>query len=564
MSLTYKVGFDNYGEQQNYKHNKGAAEFPLGFYRTVDGNRTIWDHTIVASYNTDISENITFNVDAGANSYRNNYSQRGQFSSQQLVFDLFDHTNFIAQGKTNEGGGDMDFKSEQLLLGAYVFTTFGYKDYLFVNVGGRNDWSSKFENENRKKFYPNVSGSFVVSSAVEALKSSKIINYLKLRAGYSTSASFGDAYQTRAILGVQTNRFVTQGGSIINSNTLGGRRANPDLKPELSKEIEVGLEGKFINSRLSVDLSLYRRRNPDQILDRDLDPASGFTVQSINAATVENKGIELGLGYTIIKKKNFSWDINGNFTLNRNRSYDFPVGVQNLVLAGYTNLGIFAFPDKPVGQIYGTKVKRDPAKGNQFVVDGDGNYIEDPTLTIIGDVNPDFQLTGMTSLAYKGFSFRMQWDYSKGGDMFAMTPLILLSRGLTKDTDFDRDLPYILPGVKQDGTPNDIQITATGAFFRNKLQGPDEFGVWDATVIRLREMSLSYALPESVLRKTPFGGISFTLSGQNLWYSAPNFPKYSNFDPETTSLGVSGVSRGFELLTGPSSRRMGASLRVTF
>jgi hypothetical protein len=145
-----------------------------------------------------------------------------------------------------------------------------------------------------------------------------------------------------------------------------------------------------------------------------------------------------------------------------------------------------------------------------------------------------------------------------------MSNLILLSRGLTKDTDFDRDLPYILPGVKEDGTPNNTQITATGAFFRNKLQGPDEFGVWDATVIRLREMSLSYALPESVLRKTPFGGISFTVSGQNLWYNAPNMPKYSNFDPETSTLGVSNVARGFELLTAPSSRRIGASLRVTF
>ncbi len=564
LSITYKIGFDSYNEQQNYKHNKGAAELPLGFYRTVSGNRIIWDNTVVASYNKTLTDDWAINVDLGANSYRNNYKQFGLFSSQQLVFDLFDHSNFIVQNKTNEGGGDMDFKEEQLLLGGFLFTTISYKNFFYFNVGGRNDWSSKFENENRTKFYPNVSGSFIPTSAFESLKSNKIINYLKLRAGYSTSASFGDAYQTRATLGIQTNRFVTQGATIINSNTLGGRRPNPDLKPELSKEIEVGLESRLINNRVNVDLTLYRRRNPDQILDRSLDPASGFTVQSINAATVENKGIELGLGYTIIRNSNLTWDINTVFTLNRNRAYDFPEGIENLILAGYTGLGIYAFPDKPVGQIYGSKAKRDPSKGNQLVVDGDGNYIEESALGIIGDVNPDFQVSGITSLSYKGFNFRMQWDYSRGGDMYAVTPLILLSRGLTKDTEFDRDLPYILPGVKQDGTTNDIQITATGAFFRNKLQGPDEFAVWDATVIRLREVSLSYALPESVLRKTPLGGISLTISGQNLWYNAPNFPQYSNFDPETTTLGVSGVSRGFELLTGPSSRRMGASLRITF
>lgn len=117
----------------------------------------------------------------------------------------------------------------------------------------------------------------------------------------------------------------------------------------------------------------------------------------------------------------------------------------------------------------------------------------------------------------------MQWDYSRGGDMFAMTPLILLSRGVTKDTEIDRQQMYVIPGVNQQGQPNNVQITVSDVFFNNRLVSADEFGVWDATVIRLREMSLSYALPESVLNKTPFGGISLTISGQNLWYNAPAF-----------------------------------------
>jgi hypothetical protein len=299
-------------------------------------------------------------------------------------------------------------------------------------------------------------------------------------------------------------------------------------------------------------------------LDKDLDPSSGYTVQSINAATVENKGIELGLGYTIIRNKNFNWDINTNFTLNRNKAYDFPDEIQQIGLAGYSDLGLFAFPNQPLGMIYGSRVLRDPNKGNQPVVGPDGNYLVDPTLGILGDSNPDFQMTGITNFSYKRLSFRMQWDYSRGGDMFAMTPLILLSRGVTKDTEVDRQQMWIIPGVNQQGEPNNVQISVSDVFFNNRLVSADEFGVWDATVIRLREASLSYSIPETMLKKSPFGSASLTVSGQNLWYKAPSFPEYTNFDPETSTLGVSSFARGFELMTAPSSRRMGVSLRLTF
>jgi len=159
----------------------------------------------------------------------------------------------------------------------------------------------------------------------------------------------------------------------------------------------------------------------------------------------------------------------------------------------------------------------------------------------------------------------MQWDYTHGGDMLAYTPGSVVGRGLSKDTDFDRYLPFILPGVKQDGTPNDIQISASQAYFNNLsgFFGSNDLITYDATCVRLREASLSYSLSESVLAKSPIGAVSITISGQNLWYNAPNFPKYVNFDPETSSLGVSNV-RGLEYLSGPTSRRLGASVRVTF
>jgi hypothetical protein len=147
--------------------------------------------------------------------------------------------------------------------------------------------------------------------------------------------------------------------------------------------------------------------------------------------------------------------------------------------------------------------------------------------------------------------------------MYSSTAVNLIGRGVTKETDFDRTLPFILPGVKEDGSPNDIQVSATEAYFDNLVGSTTDLAIFDATVIRLRELSLSFALPDKLLSRTPFGSVSFTLSGTNLWYYAPNFPKHVRFDPETSGFGVSN-GRGLEFFSGPSSRRMGASLTVTF
>src|SRR3990170_8039881 len=142
----------------------------------------------------------------------------------------------------------------------------------------------------------------------------------------------------------------------------------------------------------------------------------------------------------------------------------------------------------------------------------------------MGDPNPDSRLVGISTLSYKGLSFRMQWDYTQGGDMYAVTPQILVARGVTKDTDFDRTLPFIYPGVDPNGNPNMIQLPASTAFFDGSLNADEQY-IFDATVVRLRELALSYSLPQTILQKMPFGNVSLTVSGTNLFYKAPYFPK---------------------------------------
>ena len=231
------------------------------------------------------------------------------------------------------------------------------------------------------------------------------------------------------------------------------------------------------------------------------------------------------------------------------------------MFSGFGNQGNAAISGEAYGVLVGTSITRD-ANGN-FVVGADGNYLVNNDLSIIGDPNADWRTTIINEFTYKNFSLNAQVEYTHGGDIFSTTASALLSRGLTTDTDFDRTQTFILPGVDLNGAPNTTQIAATDLGFVNSGFFIDEQAVYDASTIRLREISLSYDFPERFLDRTPFGKVSIRLIGQNLWYKAINFPEGLNFDPEVISLGV-GNGQGFDYLTGPTAKRYGFSINLTF
>lgn len=579
-NVMYRVGYDNYSDYNYLSQNKGGVvggnDYVLGIHRTVTGINQIWDHSLITQYNTRFGDDFRLGVTAGANSQERLYSQSGQRSTQQLVYGLFDHDNFIVHDNNTEDGGRIDFQSKQLSLGLFAQAELAFKEWMYVTIGGRQGWSSNLEKANRGLFYPSVNASFIPTAAFEGLKGNSTLNFLKFRAGYSTSANFGSPYNTRPILSINTNQFQTRDGSIINSNTISNLLPNPDLKPELQKEVEFGTEGRMFNNRLTFDVTWYNRVSSNQILNRQLDPSTGFTSTFINAGNLRNRGWEVQVGITPVRTRNFQWEITANYTRNRSLVYDLPEDVKQIVIDGFTNEGLFAINGYPLGMIQGSYSLRDTGTTavsakptGERIVDNNGNYITSGALGIIGNPNPDFVSSLINTITWKGLSLRFQFDYTQGGDMMAYTPGTLTGRGLTKDVGpeagLDRYDGVILPGVKQDGTPNNIQITSSEAYFNNLsgFFGMGDLIVYDATVIRLREASLSYNFPTEWFRKLPFGGASITFSGQNLWYNAPNFPKYVNFDPETSSLGVSNV-RGLEYLSGPTSKRYGVSVRVSF
>lgn len=554
LNASYRVGIDQYAQQQRRTVNKGGSQVPDGLIATSERLNNILDQVLNLTSDFELSNNFDLNVLVGANFRRETRDQTIALSTQQFIFDLFTHDNFINHQ-------NFSFIREENTIGAYGTVTLGFKDFAYLNLNGRNDWTSTLEQPNRSIFYPSASVSFIASEAIPALQSSNLVNYLKVRVGYGTSAGYPDPYQTRNILSTATNQFVSSGGSVLNTNSIDDRLGNLNLEPEVHSEIELGIEANLFYNRLGIDLSLYDKESSDLIIDLDLDPSTGFTNTTINAASITNRGIELGLNITPFKGA-FNWTITSNFTRNVSEVESIADGVDQVLIAGASSsLGNFAIPGQPYGVMLGDFYERD--ENGTLEVGSDGNYIISQDIDVIGDPNPEFITSLINSFSWKGLTVDIQWDYTHRGDIYSVTTATLLARGNTVETSFDRFLPIILPGIKQaDGLENDQQAYAGDLGF-DQFFGAAEGTIFDGTTIRLREVSLSYDFPAKLLERTPFGSLSFRFFGENLFYDAVNFPDGVNFDPEVLSLGV-GNGQGFDFLTGPTAKKYGASLRVTF
>jgi hypothetical protein len=346
------------------------------------------------------------------------------------------------------------------------------------------------------------------------------------------------------------------------SNTSGTQLGNPNLRPERVDEIELGIEGSFWDNRIGLDLSLYQRNTIDLIVEQPLDPSTGYTITQSNIGKIRNNGVEIDITGNIIRNLNgFDWNLGINWSTNESTVIDLGQDTDRVVFAGFTNgAANAAIPGESLGTIIGSTISRNDQ--GQFLVNAAGSYVEDTSLSIIGDANPDFLLNISNGFSYKGFNFNFLFNWNQGGDIYSRTVAVLLGRGLTTDT-LDRENSFILPGVQSDGSPNTRQINNSTFYFSNVLFGPDELQVYDATSMRLQEISLAYTLPDSILENSPFGSISLTASGFNLWYHTPNIPEGTNFDPNVAGVGV-GNGRGFDFLNGPSSKRYGLSLKLTF
>ncbi len=568
LSLNWRSGLDFYNERNINGSNKGGVEFNdaiFGFYDTYDNNNTIWGHFVSLNGNYDLSEKLGLTFTVGANSRQDFYDRSGVASTGQIVFGVKRHFNF-------ENQTPIQFSRKRNIVGLLGQATLDYDNYLFLNISSRTDWVSNLTTANNSKTYPGVSVSFLPTAAFSGLSSENGLNFLKLRASYGTSATFPVGYPTVNVVEQSTQIYTDPfGGGLLTTNQVDNFRANPDLKPELLEEYEVGVEGRFWQNRISLDATYFKRVTNDLIVTEPLSPSTGFSFTQSNIGEIQNEGFEADLGIDIFRGDNFSWNSRVNFFTNNEtvteQEQDFIAYAGSLAVGG----GLFrgsnaAIEGESLGTIVGTAIGRDD-QGN-FLINDAGNYVvveqdNDGNVPIIGDAIPDYVMNFINTLRYKNWNLNFQFSHTKGGDMLSSTVAVLLGRGLIVETQ-DRENTYILPGVSQTtGEENTRQINNSTYFFSNLLFGPTETRIYDASVIRLQEVSLGYSFPKKFLDKTPFGSLSITAQGFNLWYDAYNMPDGANFDPNVQGVGI-GNGRGFDFINGPSARRYGFSIKASF
>ena len=562
LNVIYRAGLDIYSENNVNFQNRGGTggdgnlRTQSGFYETWNNTNTIWDHNLVLNGDYDITDLIgaTFNV--GATSRREIFDQNGVASDGQQVFGVLRHFNFLNQN-------EIQSFAERNLVGVYGQFDFDYDNWIYLTVAGRNDWVSNFAQDNRAQFYPSASLSFIPTTAFPSLKGN-VLDYLKIRGGIGVSANFESAnYPIASTLFLDTQDLQDGSGRNIVTNTTGVRLGNPNLQPETLEEIEIGIESRWWDGRITLDGSIYTRKTNDLILDRPLDPATGYTITATNVGEISSDGVEADLGVTWFRadeEGDFSWNSNLNFTAYETTVEDLGLDTDQVIYSGFSNLGNAAIEGEPLGVLFGSRVARND--NDELLVGADGNYLTDADDGIIGDPNPDWVANLINTLSYKNFTLGFQWNYTQGGDVYSITAATLLGRGMIVET-ANREDTYILPGLDPNGNANTVAINNSSYYFSNIFGGPSELQVWDATTLRLQEASLSYSLPSKFLDRTPFGNLTFTVSGQNLWYEAFNFPKGSSFDPNVSGTGV-GNGVGFDFLAGPSARRYGFSVKASF
>lgn len=442
--------------------------------------------------------------------------------------------------------------SKWVTSGVYATASFGYKNLLYVDGTIRADQSSNLPKDNNSYVYPSVTGSLILSE----LWKPSFLSFWKIRGNYAEVGSSTENYRLQ-------NTYRVRGGfgntGLVDQSYF---LANPNLQPQRSKEVEFGMEAQFFKNRLGFDVAVYKTRTLNQIINLPVSSATGYRTFLVNAGQINNKGIEVQLNGTPFKSDNFKWDIDVNWSKNENEVVKLYGDSQNYLLASYQG-GVSL--NARVGEAFGALVGSDYVylNGEKVVNPANGRYLTNPN-QVIGNITPDWIGGVRNSFSYKGLSLSFLIDVKHGGDVFSTDMYYGLATGLYEETavgDY-RTAGVVNPGVNPNGQVNTTPTSAPDTF--GNVDGyrrmPNSRFVYDASYVKLREASIGYSLPKSILANTSFQEVKISLVGRNLWIIHKNLP-YA--DPETgTGNGL--ASKGNSIGVLPTTRDLGINVTLKF
>ena len=565
LFASYKFGVDQFSERFLLGEDinlLGRGGNPGTVIQSFAGSRDLNSDFIIGA-NKQLSDKFNLSALVGYNVFDT------RFTRQETIGDELSAPGFFHISNASTVVGD-EIINQKRIHGVYSTLDFAYDNWAFLNLTGRNDWSSALPIQNNT--YQSYSASLGLE-LIEALNiQSKFVDYAKVRASYGVIGNDAPIYATTNTFTqgetggdgfISTIDFPQFGTNAFERSTL---LANENLRPEKATTIELGAEVNLFRGRLGFDVTWYDTQSEDIILAVQLPATTGFTSAVQNSGSISNTGWELVVDAAPIRTNDFSWDIIANFTTFDNIVEELAPGVDNVFLEGFTSTSADLVPGLPYSTIFGNGFQRDDA-GN-MIIGSNGWPLQDPTKKALGDPNPDFTLGLRNTFSYKGLSLSGLLDFRKGGDMWCGTCGIINYFGTSQISADERNDVVIFEGVTEEGAVNNKPVAlaysptaSEGEFYRRRygFGGISEMNIHDTSWIRLRELTLKYNISSDMLRNLPFEGIGIALSGRNLWLST----EYPGIDPETNLTGASN-GYGLDYFNMPNTKGYTATVNLTF
>jgi len=558
VNVTYKIndnwsamvrtGRDFYNELRTKKRAFSTQRFPLGYYREDNIFFEESNTDFLVSYDKTFKEKWNVNISAGGNQFR----QKQDFT--QTVAPQLINQGVYSFNNTRKPLEVSSNNKEKRINSLYGFARFAYDDKLFLDITGRNDWSSTLPINNNSYFYPSVTLSAIASDIFDL---PQFVSFAKIRAAYAEVGNDTDPYKLQSFYTNETpfgeNPVLTESSLIPNAN----------LKPENTSSYEFGLDVRLFKSKVNLDVTYYSGTTKNQIIPISTDVASGYTSKLINAGEVKNYGFEAIAGFTPVKTDNFTWKSTFNFSTNKNKVTD--LGGVNYTLTERNGAFIQAREGGSISAIYGRGFQRSP--DSQMIFNDQGIPQRTDELVYQGDYAPDYTLGILNSFKYKAFDFSFLLDTRQGGIVVSRTKTIASTSGQLKETLVGRETGIVGEGVVNTGTienpiytPNTVNVDARTWNNRYYERDNVEAAKYDASYTKLRQVTLGYSLSKTFVEKLPITSARFSVTGRNLilWTDNPHF------DPETVSVSGGTLQPGIENMSYPSTKAYTFNLRIDF
>lgn len=581
FNILYTLGADYYSDQRTEitpgpRGIEGENVISTtGFIEETRINSRDLNSTLNLTFDRNINEKFSTRIRIGNDIFERSFNNVVTRGNDFVTPDFFHLSNVrdISLQQNIE---------KRRLIGLYGDLLLDYDDYIYLNLTGRNDWSSTLPVDNRSFFYPSVNVGFVFSDVATL---PDYLTFGKLRASYSMVGKDAPIYATNDTYYTPSQYPVDGRVGFSRSDEHG----SDDLKPEQTTTVELGTDLRFLDNRLNFDFTWYKSNSRDQIFDVPISNATGFSRTITNAGEIENKGIEIQVEARPVEMQDFAWDVSVNYSRNRGKVVEVAEGIEQILIGdsfGYVGGGasIRLIEGEPFGNIYGQSYQRyyeeGPPEGQVYldedrpiVIGDDGFPVINTNQLVVGNSQPDWIGSIRNSFSYKNINFSFLIDTKWGQDVYSQYDNFFTAFGITKNT-LDREDYRVFEGVTADGQPNTQEVWLGqgladpddpdgrdygAGYHRNVKRSSTEEFVKDASYVKLRNVRLAYSLPLETVNKWGFRNITLSATATNIILYTP----FEGFDPESRAGGASSNADGFTALDYPGVSGLSFSVNLT-